>query len=94
MPSFTEPGWLIGLAAIPLIWWLHRLGDAEAATPVSAAFLFYGTEQDRIDRHQREIDRIEYQLISEELTDKQRDYLLSKKQELRDLIKCIREDKC
>lgn len=50
MPSFTEPLWLIGLAAIPLIWWLHRLGDADAATPVSAAFLFYGTEQDRIDR--------------------------------------------
>lgn len=41
MPSFASPIWLIGLVVIPLIWWLHRLGDPGEATPVSAAFLFH-----------------------------------------------------
>jgi hypothetical protein len=40
MLSVAAPLWLIGLAVIPLIWWLHRFGDSDAATPVSAAFLF------------------------------------------------------
>ena len=51
-------------------------------------------KQDRVDRHQREIDRIEYQLISEDLTPEQREYLTSKREELRELIKCIRLDNC
>jgi hypothetical protein len=38
--SITTPIWLLGLAVIPLVWWLHRLGDPDAAAPVSAAFLF------------------------------------------------------
>lgn len=41
MLSFASPIWLAGLAVIPLIWWLHRLGDPDSATFVSAAFLFY-----------------------------------------------------
>jgi len=41
MLSVAAPIWLTGLAVIPLIWWLHRLGDRDAAPPVSAAFLFY-----------------------------------------------------
>jgi hypothetical protein len=40
MLSLAAPIWLIGLTVIPLIWWLHRLGDPDAAAPVSAAFLF------------------------------------------------------
>ena len=45
MPSIAAPIWLIGLALVPLIWWLHRLGDPDAATPVSAAFLFYTRDE-------------------------------------------------
>ena len=41
MLSVAAPIWLVGLAVIPLIWWLHRLGDPDAAAPVSAAFLFH-----------------------------------------------------
>jgi len=41
MLSVSAPIWLAGLAVIPLIWWLHRLGDTDAAAPVSAAFLFH-----------------------------------------------------
>ena len=41
MLSVSAPIWLAGLAVIPLIWWLHRLGDPDAAAPVSAAFLFH-----------------------------------------------------
>ena len=40
MLSIASPVWLAGLAVIPLIWWLHRLGEAGAAFPVSAVFLF------------------------------------------------------
>ncbi len=41
MLSLAAPIWLAGLAVIPLIWWLHRLGDPDVAAPVSAAFLFH-----------------------------------------------------
>jgi hypothetical protein len=41
MLSVAAPIWLAGLAVIPLIWWLHRLGDPDAAVPVSAVFLFH-----------------------------------------------------
>ena len=40
MLSVAAPFWLAGLAVIPLVWWLHRLGDPNAAAPVSAVFLF------------------------------------------------------
>jgi len=46
MLSFASPVWLTGLAIIPLIWWLHRLGDPGSATSVSAAFLFYDPVQE------------------------------------------------
>lgn len=46
MPSVTAPIWLLGLAVIPLVWWLHRLGDPDAAAPVSAVFLFDVHEDD------------------------------------------------
>jgi hypothetical protein len=51
-------------------------------------------KQDRIDRHVREIKRIEYKLISEKLTIRQVDYLNSQKLELRDTIACIRAGTC
>lgn len=41
MLSFASPIWLAGLAVIPLIWWLHRQGDPNSASLVSASFLFY-----------------------------------------------------
>jgi hypothetical protein len=49
--SVATPIWLLGLAVIPLVWWLHRLGDPDAAVPVSAAFLFYGQADETNTRH-------------------------------------------
>jgi hypothetical protein len=49
--SVAAPIWLLGLGVIPLIWWLHRLGDRDAAVPVSAAFLFYGQADETKTRH-------------------------------------------
>lgn len=40
MPSFASPLWLLGLAALPVIWWLHRLQRPEHAVEVSALFLW------------------------------------------------------
>ena len=51
-------------------------------------------KQSRIDRHQREIDRIEFQLLSDDLTGKQVAYLNRKVSELVQLIACIRRNEC
>lgn len=51
-------------------------------------------KNDRIDRHQREINRIEYQLLDPGLTPQQREYLLRRIQELRETIACIRRGEC
>lgn len=40
MVDFLVPAWLTGLILIPIVWWVHRLGEAERAVNVSAAFLF------------------------------------------------------
>ena len=40
MLSVSTPIWLIGLVVVPVVWWLHRLGNPDAVTPVSATFLF------------------------------------------------------
>jgi hypothetical protein len=49
--SVAAPIWLIGLVAIPLIWWVHRLGDPDTATPVSAAFLFHSRADETTTSH-------------------------------------------
>lgn len=51
-------------------------------------------KNDRVDRHTREIKRLEYKLLSEELTDKQMDYIRMQIKELNATIQCIREEKC
>lgn len=76
----------------------HFHTDAEAAQHVKdfenyQKQQYLADKQDRIDRHKREVNRIEYQLLSEDLSPKQIEYLNSKKTEMRDLIKCIREDR-
>jgi hypothetical protein len=77
----------------------HFHTDLEAAEHV-AEFTDYKVKQfeafklDRIDRHQREVDRIEFRLLSDELSEKERAYLVRKIQQLQDQIKCIREEKC
>jgi hypothetical protein len=43
MPSLASPLWLLGLAALPVIWWLHRLQRPENVIPVSALFLWQGS---------------------------------------------------
>ena len=40
MASLASPLWLLGLAALPVIWWLHRLQRPDNAIPVSALFLW------------------------------------------------------
>jgi len=40
MVDFLVPAWLTGLILIPIVWWVHRLGEAEKAVNVSASFLF------------------------------------------------------
>ena len=77
----------------------HFHTDAEAAVHV-LAFEDYQKAQyqadkfDRLDRVQREIDRIDFQLISEDLTSRQREYLESKRRDLEKKMECIRRDEC
>ena len=96
-------GSVTALAATAYGAYSHFQTDAEANASHSAIRTVVAQNQqqqidvfkeDRLDRHQREISRIEYQLLSDELTDKQREYLKRKIEELRELIKCIRQDKC
>ncbi len=46
MPGFLDPIWLISLAVIPLIRWLHRWHAPMSAWPVSAIFLWDSAIQD------------------------------------------------
>lgn len=40
MPNLSSPLWLLGLGALPVIWWLHRSRHPESIIPVSALFLW------------------------------------------------------
>ena len=94
---------LAAVVAICVASYGHFMTDAEAADQHQQivqeqesyrAQIYRADKQDRIDRHTREINRIEYQLISEDLTERQRDYLIGKRTELYSLIDCIRKDLC
>jgi hypothetical protein len=55
---------------------------------------YVADKQDRLDRVQREVDRLEYDLLDAELTVEQREYKkrLINRQEAKTV--CIQEDKC
>ena len=73
--------------------------DVEAAVHVDD-FVGYqeqqlqSDKQDRVDRVKREIDRIDYDLLSEDLSARQREYLENKRRDLAKQIECIRRDEC
>lgn len=98
----TWPGIITGVAGALVVLYggySHFHTDAEASQHIKEfrdyqELQYQADKNDRVDRHQREINRIEYQLLSDDLSAKEREYLASKKEELRDLIKCIREDTC
>jgi hypothetical protein len=104
-PPTTITGWtsmITGIAAVLVILFAaysHFQTDAEAAQH-NDKFESYQEQQfvsdkfDRVDRVEREIARIDYQLISDDLTLKQIDYLKFKRADLKDKIKCIQEENC
>jgi hypothetical protein len=51
-------------------------------------------KQDRIDRLERERERVMYQLLSPSLTAQEREFLNNRLDEIKAKVKCIREDKC
>ena len=89
------------VAGAGVIWaWTSLLHtDAEAAIHVavfesSQEAQYDSRKNDRIDRQQREIDRIDYQLLDTELISTKREYLRRKRAELVAKIACIRADTC
>ena len=51
-------------------------------------------KNDRIDRHMREIRRLEYDLLDEELSQAKREWILRRIEELKETVACIRADQC
>ena len=45
MPEWSSPLWLGALAAVPLLWWMHRFRRRGASLTVSALFLWPGAER-------------------------------------------------
>ena len=91
-----------GLAVVVGILWAmysHFYTDAEAAEHIKE-FEGYQQQQyaadkfDRVDRVQREIDRIDYQLLDIDLPQHKREYLMNKRADLVKKIECIRRDEC
>ena len=89
----------VAIVTTVIIWVSYLQTDAEAAVHVRA-FVDYQEQQyksdkyDRVDRIVREIDRIDYQLLDEELSDVKRRYLENKRDDLEAKIECIRADTC
>jgi hypothetical protein len=92
----------VALAAVfALAWgWIGYLHtDAEAQEHVED-FQDYQMQQfksdkyDRADRIQREIDRIDFQLLSDDLLPRERNYLENKRADLVNKIVCIQRDEC
>ena len=94
-------GAFVALVAVAgMLWsWMGLHTDAEAARHVDD-FVDYKSLQykadkfDRVDRVQREIDRIDYELLTTELSQKQKDYLKTKRGDLVKKIECIQKDEC
>jgi len=51
-------------------------------------------KRDRLDRHLREIRKLEYDLLDENLSDAKREWILRRIEELNATIVCIRADQC
>ena len=89
------------IAVVSAVWvWVSYLHtDAEAQVHIQE-YEGYKVQQyaadkfDRIDRVEREIARIDFQLLSEDLSPKEREFLKNKRLDLMAKIQCIREDKC
>jgi hypothetical protein len=89
------------VAALAIVWgWGGLLQTDAEAQEHKDDFNSYQMQQfksdkyDRADRIQREIDRIDYQLLSADLSSEQRQYLNNKRADLVDKIKCIQRDEC
>lgn len=53
MPDFASPFWLLGLAVVPLIRWLHRWRAPLSHSPVSALFLWKATASESMGSESR-----------------------------------------
>ena len=102
-------GAFLSVVAVGVVLWnwgglLHT--DAEAQVHVDD-FVDYQTRQlaadersyksdirDRADRVQREIDRLDYQLLDENLARNKRTYLTNKRTDMVNNIACIRDETC
>jgi len=81
----------------------HFMTDAEAADQHQQivqeqesyrAQQYRADKADRLDRFQREIDRIDFQLISDDLPDRQREYLTNKRHDIERKMACVEKDDC
>ena len=90
---------LVAVSGVLFAWGSLLQTDAEAQEHVND-FHSYQQQQltsdknDRVDRVQEQIRRIDFQLLSNELTDVEREYLKNQRQDLKDKEKCIQDNTC
>lgn len=77
--------------------YLHT--DAEASEHVKEFYQYqeqqYKSDKyERIDRVDEKIAEIDFQLLSDDLTERERQYLINKRTDLVAKISCIRSDEC
>ena len=90
---------LVAVSGVLFAWGSLLQTDAEAQEHVND-FHSYQQQQinsdknDRVDRVQEQIRRIDFQLLSKELTDVEREYLKNQRQDLKDKEKCIQDNTC
>jgi hypothetical protein len=89
------------VAALAIIWgWGGLLQTDAEAQEHKDDFVDYQQQQfkaskyDRVDRVQREMDRIDFQLLTDDLPQKKVKYLEKKRADSVDKIKCIQRDEC
>ena len=90
---------LVAVSGVLFAWGSLLQTDAEAQEHVND-FYSYQQQQinsdknDRVDRVQEQIRRIDFQLLSKGLTDVEREYLKNQRQDLKDKEKCIQDNTC
>ena len=90
---------LVAVVTTLLVWASYLHTDAEAFVHIQD-FESYQEQQlksdkfDRVDRVEREIVRLDYQLLDTELAKEKRDYLTRTRADLVEKIKCIRDGTC
>ena len=81
-------------------WFVSEAEAGEEHAKIQNQFESYQQQQyrahksDRLDRFKREINRIDYQLLSQQISAQQREYLQNQRKDVMRKIDCVEKDEC